>query len=642
MDAEKKVGRVQGIWKYIVIVCTSVALLISVNQIFQLRLFGIVLVTTQYLYILLFLFFPLIFIIKPACKRNAETIPWYDILFYIVSLLICAYFVYNAYDIQTHAWIFKNNHINNLSTAIMWLLILEGSRRALGTPFLIITVILSLYPLFAHMMPEVISGQNFEFWELSRRHLMGEQGVIGLPLNVVGNILLGFIIFGVVLSKTGGGSFFMNLALSALGKTRGGPAKVSVLSSALFGSVSGSVISNVILTGSMTIPAMIKAGYHPDEAAAIESCASTGGVLMPPVMGAIGFIAASLLNVPYLEVAKAALIPSLLFYISLLVHSDIYAVRHGLKSWTREEIPSFKKTMKNGWFYLFSFIALLYCLIYLRMEAWAPYIASAFLLVITMINPGSRLNVKQSLDLIENAGLTLIDLVTMMAGIGLILGSVFITGLGSSFARSIVVYSGGNVYLLLLFGAIVSFVLGMGMTISACYIFLAILLTPALEGCGLSQISIHIFLLYWGMLSNITPPVAIAAFTAASLTKGNPIKVGYTAMRTGIILYFVPFFCVLNPELMLQDFRLGNFLMLLATAIIGIFAIVSAVQGYIYYFGRISNNVLGIITRILTLASGLMLLMPNHIVSLVGAVILAVSVILWKFFGSPHKVVSVV
>jgi TRAP transporter 4TM/12TM fusion protein len=636
MDKEQKSKRVKGIWKYVIIICTSIAILLSVNQIFQLRLFGLVFVTTQYLYLLLLLFFPLIFIIKSASKSCSDRIPWYDIVLYFVSLLICFYYAYNAYDIQVHAWIFNDNIINNLSSLVMWVLILEGSRRALGFPFLIIGAILSLYPLFANKVPDILSGQSYEFWELARRHLMGEQGVIGLPLNVVGNILLGFIIFGIILSKTGGGSFFMNLALSALGKARGGPAKVAVLSSALFGSLSGSVISNVILTGSMTIPAMIKAGYPPEEAAAIESCASTGGVLMPPVMGAIGFIAASLLNVPYLEIAKAALIPSVLFYISLLVHSDLFAARKGLKSWVKEEIPSFKETMAKGWFYLFAFAALLYCLIYLRMEAWAPYIACAILLVITMVRSETRLNGKQLLDLLESAGHTLIDLVTMMAGIGLILGSVFITGLGASFARSIVAVSGGNVYLLLLLGALVSFILGMGMTISACYIFLAILLTPALEQCGLSQISIHIFLLYWGMLSNITPPVAIAAFTAASLIKGNPIKVGYKAMKVGIILYFVPFFCVLNPELMLEDFRLFNFAMLFITAIIGIFAIVSAIQGYTYYLGKISNSFYGIITRGLALISGMMLLLPNHKVSLFGTIFLILTIILWRMFRASH------
>ena len=638
---EKQDKRAKGIWRYVIIVCTVLGILLSVNQIFQLRLFGLVFVTTQYLYLLLLLFFPLIFIIKPASKSCRDRVPWYDVMLYLVSLIICFYFVYNAYDIHVESWIFKDNIINNLSCLGMWLLILEGSRRSLGLPFTILGAIFSVYPLFADKLPALISGQNYELWELARRHLMGEQGVLGIPLNVVGNILLGFMIFGVVLSKTGGGSFFMNLALSAFGKTRGGPAKVATISSMLFGSVSGSVISNVILTGSMTIPAMIKAGYPKEEAAAMEACASTGGVLMPPVMGAIGFIAASILNVPYLEVAKAALIPSLLFYISLFIHADLFAARKGFKTWTKEEIPSFKETMAKGWFYLFAFAALLYCLIYLRMESWAPFIASAILLVISMIRPDTRLSGRQSLDLLESAGHTLVNIVTMMAGIGLILGSVFITGLGVSFARSIVAISGGNVYLLLLLGAIVSFILGMGMTISACYIFLAILLTPALENCGLSIMSIHIFLIYWGMLSNITPPVAIAAFTAASLIKGDPIKVGYTAMKLGLIIYFVPFFCVINPELMLENFSFINFSLLFISAIIGIIAIVSGIQGHTFYWGGISQSLFGNIARGLAIISGLMLLMPNHLVSLFGAILLVIVFILWRAFRAPHDNIQI-
>ncbi len=625
-----KQTRLKGFWRIIFIVFVSVGIFFSINQIFMLQLLGGPIILSRYLYLIFTLFFPLIFITKPAAKNAPQDrVPWYDALLFAASFLVGMYFVYWAYDIRIYGWAYTASVFPTVMSILLWLLLFEGVRRSCGIPFLTICFLFSLYPLAADKFPAMFAGHPHQFIDLIRLHIMGEQGITGLPFTVFSNLIIGFLIFGVVLQVSGGGKFFMNIALCLMGRSRGGPAKVACISSGLFGSLSGSVVSNIVTTGTMTIPAMRKTGYPAAEAAAVECCASTGGVLMPPVMGSTAFIMAAVLNIPYLNIALAATIPAVLFYFSLVLQTDLFAAHKGIKGWPKEEIPSFKQTMLEGWPYIFAFAVLVYCLIYLRIEAWAPFLSALAIIVIAMFRAETRFTVQKFIELIQSVGEVLTDLAVMIAAVGFIVSSIFITGLGASFSREIVTYAGGNLYLLLMFGAASSFVLGMGMTITAAYLFLAIILTPALEVIGLPALSVHMFLLYWAMLSYITPPVAIGSFAAASMVGENPFKVGFASMRFGALLYLVPFLFVLNPQILLINATVGGVLTSLLFAVIATLLFCGALQGYLYYFGALGTGFMGLLSRICLGVGALFLAIPQTNVKLWGVGLTVAFVVLW-------------
>ena len=627
-------NRLNKYWKAIFLVFTIAGIITVVNQLFMLRIFGLVLIQNRYLYLLFGLFIPFVFILKPATSRaHVDRVPWYDVILFTLSIIVFAYFVYVAPIALAEAWAYVGGWFPTVMSFLLWLLLLEAVRRSTPLPFTIVISFFTLYPLFAGYMPTIISGHTKGFVDLVRLYVMGDQSIVGEITNVFGSILIGFIVFGIVLNYTGGGDFFMGLALSLTGRSRGGPAKVSVLGSGLFGSLSGSAVSNVLTTGVITIPAMKAVGYPSRDAAAIECCASLGGVLMPPVMSAVAFIMAAFLRIPYIEVAKAAVIPSVLFYLSLMVQVDLFSLRtKQVTSWPHK-IKPFKEVFAEGWFYLFAFIVLVYVLFYLRLENRAPWFAMAALLACSMLRAETRLTLKKLEQVMLKVGETLADMSTLFAGISLIVGSIFMTGVGTSFSREVVVFAGGNIFLLLMLGAVASFVLGMGMTLSGAYIFLAIALSPALEGLGLNPIAVHLFMLYWAMFSNITPPVALTAFAASTIAGESPLKIGYAAMRYGLIIYFLPFFFVLNPVMILQNVTVASFLIMLVTAVLGIVLLNGAIQGYIYVLGMKPEGGIGILIRLLVGVGGFMLVSPDIKITLVGIVISLVGLILWALMN---------
>jgi TRAP transporter 4TM/12TM fusion protein len=416
--------------------------------------------------------------------------------------------------------------------------------------------------------------------------------------------------FGAVLQYTGAAHFFNNIAFAMFGGVRGGPAKVSIFASGLMGSVSGSVVSNVLTTGVVTIPAMKRIGFSPAYAGGVEACASTGGVLMPPVMGATAFVMASFLGVPYVTVALAALVPSLVFYLGLFIQIDGYAARRRLKGLPRDELPSIAKTYAEGWHYIIVFVLLVWMLLVMQQEAIAPFYATALLLVINQFSKRYRLNWKKLGVLIEGICGALGELAALLAGVGLIIGSLSVTGLAGTLANDLVYIAGNNIYVLLVMGAITSFIFGMGMTITACYIFLAIVLAPPLVAAGFDPVAVHLFMMYWGMVSFITPPVALASFVAAGIAKAAPMAVGFQSVRLGSTMYFVPFFFVLNPALILRGSP-AEIAVVVATAAVGIAFIASALEGYLVGVGALRGSAAGWSARALLFAAGLAMAMPG-------------------------------
>ncbi len=597
-------------WRTIMALLTGAATLLAINQIFAFGFFvGSVMLDSRYLYLITGIMLSMVFITFPGNRSSRENVPWYDIAIILVIAVIFGYFAWNAERIVLEAWEFVAPPIGVALALVTWMIILEAGRRAGGLPIFIIVTVLSFYPMYSHLLPDVVAGIGLPIDDVAIFHILGEESLFGLPMQAFAMLVFGFLLFGVALQFTGGGPFFINFAFALLGNMRGGPAKVAIFSSGLLGSMSGGPVTNVLTTGPLTIPAMRRTGFSRHYAAGVEACASTGGVLMPPIMGATAFVMASFLGVSYVTVAVAAIVPSLLYFFGLFVQIDAYAAKHELKGLPKEELPKVGQVFREGWYFLAVFFLLLWMLVYLQQEATAPFYATALLLIINQFT-SHKLNLDKALLLVASTGKLMAELAGILAAIGLIVGALAVTGMAGTLANDLVYIAGDNVVVLLIMGAVTSFVLGIGMTVTAAYIFLAIILAPALINAGLDPLASHMFIMYWGMLSFITPPVALSAFAAATVAQTSPMRVGVESMRLGAIIYFIPFFFVFNPAMLLQ----GSFMDIapvLVTAVIGVTLVSGALQGYLIGFGLLGSGASGLLVRTLLVLAGLVFAIPG-------------------------------
>lgn len=570
-----------------------------------------VLLETEYFYIMLAMLVPLVFLLFPLGSASQHRLPWYDALLAAISFAIAMYFTVKGNAILTQGWEYTAPTHALALAFVFWAIILEALRRAGGTAIFVICLLLSVYPVFSHLAPGFLKGQAVSATVTAGFHIFGTESMLGIPMGAFANLVVGFLVFGVALQYTGGGAFFLNLAFALLGRRRGGPAKVAIFASGLMGSMSGSVITNVLTTGVMTIPAMKRVGFRPAYAGGVEACASTGGVLMPPVMGATAFVMATFLEIGYAEIVIAAAFPSLLYYLGLFMQIDAYSARYGLKGLPAAELPPVSQVLREGWYFVFVFVLLIVMLLYMQREAQAPYYATVMLLVINQFSKKHRWNGKRFMDFVDGVGKLFAELAAVLSGVGLIIGALTLTGKVGSLTYELVRLAGDSVIMLLIMGAVTSFILGIGMTVTAAYLFLAVTIGPALVSGGLDKLAVHLFLMYWGMISFITPPVAIGAYAAASIAKSDPMKTGFEAMRLGSIIYFVPFFFVLNPALIGKG-PIGEIVLVLSTAIIGIVIISGGLQGYLYGVGTIDNGPTAWPGRILLVLGGLMFALPAN------------------------------
>ena len=495
----------------------------------------------------------------------------------------------------------------------MWALLMEALRRTGGWSLVLSILPFTFYPLFADaawLGP--LRGTQSTPAEASAYHVLSSESLLGIPLQAFAETVIGFLVFGTALMMTGAGRFFINLAFALCGTFRGGAAKVGIFASGLLGMMSGSVVSNVLTAGTMTIPVMKKTGFRASYAGAIEACASTGAVLAPPVMGATAFVMAQFLNVSYAEVAAAAAIPAALYYFGLFMQVDAYAARHGLKGIPRAELPRLSETLREGWYYVFVIALLIFMMLIMKRESHAPFYATRSCWRSTSSSAATGGGGARSVKFLELNGRTFAELIGILAGCGLLIGAFSLTGVISSLANDLLRIAGGNALLLLAMAAVTSLVLGLGLTTTACYIFLAILVGPALEKAGLNKMAMHMFVFYWGMLSAITPPVAIASFAAAGIAGAPAMKTGWESMRVGSIIYFIPFFFVLNPALVLQGPWLEDALYSPITAAIGMIFICGGIQGYQLLVGDLSRaGAMQWPLRILLVIGGLVLATPG-------------------------------
>ena len=569
------------------------------------RMAGLLLYTEQFLSGILAIAVPLVFLSVRARKGSeGAPVPWYDYLFSILGF-VCAN--YMAVRYPQLAELVSDAPIDGLIPGIIIVaLLIEGLRRTVGHVLTVLVVAFVFLGLFGHLLPGKLAGKEMLTRDLFYYLAWDPTSILGIPLKIVTSIVLAFVFFGQVLTKSGGSAFFTEFAMVLVGRYRGGQAKIAVTGSGFFGSISGSVVSNVVTTGVITIPLMRNAGYRGVQAGAIEAVASTGGQLMPPIMGAAAFLMAEFLEIPYKEVVVAALIPAVLYYVALFILADLEAARTKIQPLKDEEIPKLWDVVKTGWYFPLPFAALIIALFNFNFSPeMSALIATGVIVATSTIfgYKGKRLTFRDLLDAVRSTGHAVLDIIMIAAAAGIVIGTLNVTGVGFGMSLLLVELGGTNLFLLLLISAVVCIILGMGMPTVAVYLMLATLVAPALIEVGINPMAAHLFILYFGMMSMITPPVAIAAFAAATLTGEDAMKTGFAAMRFGWFAYLVPFLFVLSPSLLME----GGAFEVIATAVTaagGVWLVSIAIMGYFV-------RELGLLLRFLFGLAGLALLIPG-------------------------------
>ncbi len=555
----------------------------------------------------------LIFLLFPTARGKMRSKLYFiDILLALVSIAMGVYIYTQYYELSSRQGL--PNAFDIWFGFIVTLLILESTRRVMGWAMPLVAIFFILYGFLGRYVPAPFSHGGLTFEEVFAGLFTTLEGIFGVALGVSSTYIVAFVIFGAFLTQSGGSEFFFDLAQSLFGTVRGGPGKVSVLSSSLFGTVSGSAVANVMVDGWLTIPMMKKVGFRAHVAGAIEAVASTGGQIMPPVMGAAAFIMAEILAVPYYKVALAAAIPAILYYASLFIIIDLEAAKLGIAGLKRADLPKFKAVMISEGYLLIPLIALVFMLVVLL---YSPMLASFYtILVIVFVSffkRAARMTPKKIFAALREAGINTISVASACACAGIIVGMFSLTGLGHKLSYILVQLSGGDLFLLLLFTAICNIILGMGMPTTAVYIILATLAAPALIKVGVIPMAAHLFVFYYGCLSMITPPVALAAYAAASLAETPPMKTGFAAWRIGLAGFIVPFMFVYGPELILVG-SIIDIIITCVTAMIGIWALAISIEGYIFRNFPWWQ-------RVFTFAAALLLIKPGIITDVVGLAI---------------------
>ncbi len=499
--------------------------------------------------------------------------------------------------------------------AILIALVLDGTYRALGFAIPFIAFIFVLYALFGQYIP-LAGHRGYPLWRIIGNLTMATEGIYGSVLGVSATYIFLFVLFGAFLEQSGASSFFINLSMAFFGRTRGGPAKVATVASGLFGMVSGSAVANVMAVGPLTIPMMTRLGYPPNFSGGIISVAGTGGQLMPPVMGAAAFIIAETLQVSYMAVCKAAFIPAVLYYMSLWFIIDCRAQRTKIQIMPADEIPNWKEVLSKG-FYLALPVILL--IVFLAVLNWSPLRSGLWsivsLIVVSMIRKETRFTPKTLMNAMASGAEGCLSVAIICAIAGVIIGVLNLTGLGIKFSQLLVMLSFGIKPLLLVLTMIAGLILGMGMTATSVYIILAVLVAPALISMGVEPMAAHLFAFYFGILSAITPPVAVASFAAASITKTPPTQVGNQGWVIGSAGFIIPFMFLYNPTLLMQGTPF-ELLHSFITASIGIYCMASVIEGWLV-------GPLNIFQRTITLVVALLLIDSGLVTDVIGIVGLA-------------------
>jgi TRAP transporter 4TM/12TM fusion protein len=539
-------------------------------------------------------------------------VPWYDWLLAAASLCAGIYMAH-AYP-RFLGDFFRPTWDGVLTTWALFVLVIEGLRRSAGMPLVIVVLAFTVYALVGHLVGGSLQTREVQLSRMVFYLGVDTSGLFGLVLLIGVTVVVPFVFFGQLLSSSGGASFFNDLSLGIMGRFRGGAAKISVMASSLFGSINGIVVSNILATGVITIPMMKKSGFKAEQAAAIEASSSNGGQLMPPVMGAVAFLMADFLQISYAQVAIAAIIPSVLYYLALFVQADLEAAKGNIRRVPESQIPRIVMVVMKGWLFALPFAVLIYALFTLNLQ---PENAAIYACVATMAvgftlgYATQRLTLRELWNCIVRTGVSSSDIIMIAAAAGFIMGILQLTGLGFALTLFLVTLGAGNILLLLVIAGLLCILLGMGMPTLGVYVLLAVLVAPALVEVGISPLAAHMFILYLGMMSFVTPPIAIAAFFAANLARGEPMKTGWYAMRFSWAAYIIPFLFVFSPTLLLQSDSWTAILLSVATAAVGVWFVSAAMIGYGLRHMPLAN-------RLASGIGGFMLLIPPELAAWAG------------------------
>ena len=556
---------------------------------------------------------------------------WEQIFLGIMALFAlggCAYITILDENLQLRAGIVYASDI--LFAILLIIAIFEACRRKMGNPLVIITLVFVAYAFLGKYIPGFLNQPGMTLKKFTSLVYLTTDGIFGSPLYASASYVVLFVLLGAIMSVSGIGDYMTNLATSLFGHMRGGPAKVAVVASGFFGSISGSPTANVIGTGTFTIPMMKKNGFEPEFAAAVEATASTGGAIMPPIMGSTAFIMAEMLGIPYTAVAKAALIPAILYFLAVLFGVDIYAAKHGLKGIPRSQLPKVRSMLKQI-YVLAPLIFLIFCMAVFNMTIVRSGLLTIIVtLVLVEINPKTRMTKEQWLQIPVQTVKSAVSVGIACAMAGIISGVI----MGSGISSILTSVAGTSMLLLLVLTMVVSLIMGMGVPTTAAYLVLASLVAPTMIQLGIPPLAAHMFIFYFGCISSITPPVALAAYAGAGLAGCDPNKTGYKAFRLAFCSFLMPYLFVYNPVLLMEGGVL-DILWSLVTALIGAYLLASGFEGFFFRWS------LKWFERPLMILGAVMLIVPGMVTDLVGIAIIVVEFVTEFMFKRSEKFVPV-
>lgn len=565
--------------------------------------------------LLAFLLFP------PTKKSPRNKLPWYDIVLGLIGSACWMYVVINFQDLARRTGAFLPQDI--IVGVIGILVLMESCRRIVGIPILIIASAFILYAFLGAYLPGFLNHRGYKLDRITAHLFYNTEGIMGVPLGACSTFIFLFILFGALLEKTGIGQFFIDTCNAIAGSASGGPAKVAVLTSALLGTVSGSSVSNTVGSGSFTIPMMKRLGYKSEFAGAVEAAASTGGQLMPPIMGAAAFLMAESLGLPYITIVKASIIPALLYFAGIFITVHLEAHKLGLKGLPREQLPKILPLLLKKGYMILPLVIIVVYLCMGRTAVYAAFMGIACCMLIGLITSivdvlagrQASFGVKDLLEVTTAAARNIISVAIACAMAGIIIGIVTLTGIGLKFGAGLISISGGVAIITLVLTMISSIILGMGAPTTANYLITSTITAGAIIGLGFQPLAAHMFAFYFGIIADITPPVALAAIAGAAIAKGKPIKTAFNATKLAIGAFIIPYVFVFNPQMLMIDTSFLSALPIAVTALIGMFGISAALEGYAF---RNSS----IIERILFAAAGIMCILPNSLTDFIGIFLL--------------------
>lgn len=561
----------------------------------------------------------LIFSTIPLRQKDAKSsIPFYDWLFILAGVFVSAYIFLEQEQIafERMGW---PNEWDLLAGVLIIILTFEVTRRISGLVLPLIAGISILYNFFGEHIPGIAGHAGQDFSRIIGTLSLFSEGIFGMPLGVIATFVVMFIIFGAFLLESGTGQFFIDFAFALLGRIRGGPAKVAVVASSLFGTVSGSIIANIVGTGTFTIPLMKKAGYRPIFSASVEAVSSSGGQLMPPIMGASAFLIAEILGISYIKVCLAALVPAVIYYVAVFMAVDLEAAKCGLRGLPASELPRILPLLKEKGHLAIPLLVLIYFLaVVWASPQRAGFWAIVATIVVSNLRKSTRMGIKSILRALEQGAKGILEIAAICAIAGVVIGSFTVTGLGLKLSSILIDLAGGNLFLLLFLSMIASLILGMGLPTLACYIILAVLVAPAMIKLGVLPLAAHLFVFYFGIIAAITPPVALGAYVAAGIAGSPPFQTGWVSCRLALVAFLLPYMFVYEPNLILRgDISIFKAIQAVFTAIIGSAALAVALQGYLFTH-------LNFILRLICGIAAVMMIKPGTLTDILGAILIGI------------------